>query len=372
MRDYLALDVLSTIASEFPFMTQRLTLTAPDDWHIHLRDGAALRTTVGHAAKAFERAIVMPNLVPPVLNAEQALAYKARILAAVPANEQFEPLMVLYLTDNTCPQTIREAKQAGIVGCKLYPAGATTNSDSGVTALEKIYPALEAMQEQELVLLVHGEVTDSTVDIFDREAVFLRQKLAHIVEKFPHLKVVLEHITTSDAVDFVTQAGPEVAATITAHHLLFNRNHMLAGGIKPHFYCLPILKRNTHQQALIAAATSGNPKFFLGTDSAPHTLNAKESACGCAGSYTAFAPLPLYAEAFELADALDKLENFASVYGPAFYGLPRNTKQITLEKKTWSMPMSFDFINNDKLIPLKAGEMLSWCVLENQEGEQPL
>ena len=348
-------------------MTQQLTLTAPDDWHIHLRDGSALTTTALHAAQSFERVIVMPNLVPPVQNAAQAHAYKTRILEALPSNVQLEPLMVLYLTDNTSPETIREASAAGIVACKLYPAGATTNSDSGVTTLENIFPALEAMQEVGMKLLVHGEVTDADIDIFDREALFLEQKLSVIVKHFPELKVVLEHITTQDSVRFVEEASTHVAATITAHHLLYNRNDMLVGGIKPHFYCLPILKRNSHQSALIAAATSGSSKFFLGTDSAPHIQSAKESACGCAGSYTAYAPLALYAEAFEDAGALDKLENFASVFGPRFYGLPQNTTKVTLEKTAWNVPSHYE-MNGDNLVPLRAGETLRWQVINSAGG----
>lgn len=342
-------------------MTETLTITAPDDWHIHLRDGEALELTVAHAANSFERAIVMPNLVPPVLNAEQALAYKERILAHSPEDTSFDPLMVLYLTDHTDAEMIKQAKAAGIVACKLYPAGATTNSDSGVTAIENIYPALEAMQTHGIKLLVHGEVTDSSIDIFDREAVFIEEKLKKVVRDFPSLKIVLEHITTSDAAEFVASTSDNIAATITAHHLLYNRNHMLAGGIRPHYYCLPILKRKKHQEALIEAATSGNPKFFLGTDSAPHTQNRKEASCGCAGAYTAYAALSLYAESFEAAGALDKLESFASHFGPDFYELPRNTSSITLEKTPWQMPPTFDYCG-EKLVPLNAGTTLNWRV----------
>lgn len=342
-------------------MTDTLRITAPDDWHIHLRDDDALALTVKHAAQSFVRAIVMPNLVPPVMNAEQAMAYKARIAAAVPEGEEFEPLMVLYLTDNTTESMIAEAAEAGVVACKLYPAGATTNSDSGVTSIEKLKPTLAAMEKHDLLLLVHGEVTDADVDIFDREAVFIDQRLRPIVKEFPNLRVVLEHITTADAVAFVNECGPKVAATITAHHLLFNRNHMLVGGIRPHYFCLPILKRNKHQQALIEAATSGNPKFFLGTDSAPHVRSKKESSCGCAGSYTAYSPLALYAEVFEDAGALDKLEAFASHFGPDFYGLPRNQAHVVLEKETWQMPEAFDYCG-ESLIPLKAGETMRWSV----------
>lgn len=340
-------------------MTTALTITRPDDWHIHLRDGAALTRTVTDVAKQFARAIVMPNLVPPVLNTQQALAYKARIKAACPAGSRFEPLMVLYLTDNTDPAEIIKAKEAGITACKLYPAGATTNSDSGVTDINKIYPVLEAMEKAGLHFLLHGEVTDSSIDIFDREKVFLERTLSRIVERFPGLKMVLEHITTEDAANFIAAAPANVAATITAHHLLYNRNHMLAGAIRPHYYCLPILKRNTHQQALIKAATSGNPKFFLGTDSAPHAKDKKEAACGCAGSYTAFAALELYAEAFEDAGALDKLEGFASHFGADFYGLPRNTDTITLVKADWQVPDTLPF-GDQPLVPLRAGETLRW------------
>ncbi len=340
-------------------MTQTLTLLRPDDWHIHLRDGAALTHTVADAAKNFGRAIIMPNLVPPVMNAEQALDYKARITAQLPQGADFEPLMVIYLTDNTTPEQIAEAKKAGVVACKLYPAGATTNSDSGVTDLKKVYPALEAMQEHDMRFLMHGEVTDADIDIFDREKVFIDRTLVNLEEQFPQLKMVLEHITTKDAAQFVAAAGSNVAATITAHHLLFNRNHMLAGGIRPHYYCLPILKRNIHQQALIEAATSGSPKFFLGTDSAPHAKDKKEAACGCAGAYTAFHGIELYAQAFDQANALDKLENFASVFGPRFYGLPQNTETITLTKTDWQVPNTLP-LGDDTLAPLLAGETIHW------------
>ena len=342
-------------------MTDRITLTRPDDWHIHLRDGVALQRTVVDAARYFGRAIVMPNLVPPVTDTELALAYKDRILAARPTGSQFEPLMVLYLTDNTQPQEIFRAKAAGVHACKLYPAGATTNSASGVTDLKKIYPVLEAMQETGMLFLLHGEVTDSAIDIFDREKVFIDRILTQVVSHFPALRMVLEHITTSDAATFVSEAPANVGATITAHHLLYNRNHMLAGGIRPHYYCLPILKRNTHQQALVKAAISGSPKFFLGTDSAPHAQNKKEAACGCAGSYTANAAIELYAEIFEDADALDKLEGFASHFGPDFYQLPRNTDTITLVKQAWQIPESLAY-GEQPLIPLRAGESLRWQV----------
>jgi len=341
-------------------MTQTsLTLVRPDDWHIHLRDGDALANTVPDVAKTFGRAIIMPNLVPPVMNAEQALAYKDRILAQLPAQQSFDPLMVIYLTDNTTPEQIVEAKKAGVVACKLYPAGATTNSDSGVTDLSKLYPALEAMQQHDMRFLMHGEVTDDDIDIFDREKAFIDRTLVDLEKQFPELKMVLEHITTKDAAEFVSAASNNVAATITAHHLLFNRNHMLAGGIRPHYYCLPILKRNTHQQALIAAATSGSSKFFLGTDSAPHARDKKEAACGCAGAYTAYHGIELYTQAFDNANALDKLEGFASTYGPEFYGLPRNTDTITLTKTDWQVPNTLP-LGDDILAPLLAGETIHW------------
>ncbi|MCV6624977.1 MAG: dihydroorotase [Cellvibrionaceae bacterium] len=342
-------------------MSQSLTITRPDDWHLHLRDGAALAHTVPDTARYMGRSIIMPNLVPPVMDAAQAIAYKDRILAQRPAGSHFEPLMVLYLTDNTSPEQIAEAKAAGVVACKLYPAGATTNSDSGVTDINKVYPALEAMQAHEMRFLLHGEVTDSSIDIFDREQRFIDSTLVQLNKDFPALKMVLEHITTTEAAEFVAAAGPNMAATITAHHLLYNRNHMLAGGIRPHYYCLPILKRSTHQQALIKAAISGSPKFFLGTDSAPHAQHAKETACGCAGAYTAYAALELYAEVFEEADALDKLEAFASHYGPDFYGLARNSDSVTLVKEDWQVPAQLDF-GDTQLVPLRAGETLRWKV----------
>ena len=343
-------------------MSNKLTITRPDDWHVHLRDGAALKDTVRDISRYMGRAIVMPNLVPPVMDTESALAYRERILAQQPA-ETFTPLMVIYLTDKTSAEEIKKAKASGhIYAAKLYPAGATTNSDSGVTDVKHLKAALEAMQEVNMPLLVHGEVTSNDIDIFDREAVFLTQVLTPIVNDYPNLKIVLEHITTANAVEFVNQASDNVAATITAHHLMFNRNHMLVGGIKPHFYCLPILKRNTHQAALIKAATSGSKKFFLGTDSAPHTIANKESACGCAGSYTAFAALELYAEVFEAENALDKLEAFASFNGPDFYQLPRNSDSITLEKMSWDVPNALSF-GNDTVVPIKAGESIAWKVL---------
>lgn len=339
---------------------KRITLIRPDDWHIHLRDGAALQTTVPHAAHQFARAIVMPNLRPPVTTTGSARAYRERILAAVPAGLDFEPLMTLYLTDNTSAEEIRAARDSGIVhGVKLYPAGATTNSDSGVTDLERVYPALEAMVETGLPLLVHGEVTEPEVDIFDRELRFIEDRLAPLLQRYPRLRVVLEHITTRDAVQFVSAAPESVAATITAHHLLLNRNHMLVGGIRPHHYCLPVLKRETHRQALVEAAISGEPRFFLGTDSAPHAREDKESACGCAGMYTAPSAIELYAEAFDAAGALDRLEDFASRFGPAFYGLPVNGDTITLEQTDWELPTSYPF-GDTSVVPLRAGATVHW------------
>lgn len=338
----------------------RITLTRPDDWHLHLRDGDALKAVLPDTARRFARAIVMPNLKPPVATTAQAAAYRERILAALPTGFEFEPLMTLYLTDRTSAQDIREAKVSGIVhGVKLYPAGATTHSDAGVTDLERCTGALEAMQEVGMPLLVHGEVTDPEVDVFDRERVFIERILAPLVEGFPQLRVVLEHITTREAVAFVEQAPPRVAATITAHHLLMNRNQMFLGGMRPHHYCLPVLKREIHRRALVAAAVSGSPKFFLGTDSAPHARAAKETACGCAGIYTAHAAIELYAEAFEQAGALPRLEAFASFFGADFYGLPRNRDRITLEKKPWQVPASLPF-GDDSLVPLHAGLDLTW------------
>ena len=347
-------------------MIDRLTLLRPDDWHIHLRDGALLPRTVADAARTFARAIIMPNLVPPVRNTAEADQYRQRILDARPAESSFQPLMVLYLTDQTSAADIHNAVKSGFVhAAKLYPAGATTNSDSGVTSLEAIYPALEAMSDVGMPLLVHGEVTHADVDIFDREKRFIDDQLVGLVNRFPNLKVVFEHITTADAAQFVREASDKIAATITAHHLLYNRNHMLAGGIRPHFYCLPILKRNTHQEALLDAATSGSAKFFLGTDSAPHAQNAKEISCGCAGCYTAYAAIELYAEAFEQRNALDKLEGFASHFGADFYQLPRNQDTITLVREPWTAPSSLAF-GEQQLIPLRAGETLNWRVLGTQ------
>ena len=343
--------------------TTTLTLTRPDDWHLHVRDGAAMHAVVPHTAAQFARAIIMPNLKPPVTTTEQALAYKARILAAVPAGVPFEPLMTLYLTDNLAPEEIARAKAAGIVACKLYPAGATTNSDFGVTDLRKIYPVLEAMQREGLLLLVHGEVTSSDIDLFDREAAFIDQQLIPLRRDFPELKIVFEHITTKEAAHYVREADRFVGATITPQHLLFNRNAIFTGGIRPHYYCLPVLKREEHRQALVQVATSGSSKFFLGTDSAPHAAHLKEHASGCAGCYSAHAALELYATAFEAAGTLDKLEGFASFHGPDFYGLPRNTSTVTLVKQTWTPHESFAFGEGAELKPLAAGEALGWKLL---------
>lgn len=337
-----------------------LTITRPDDWHLHVRDGAALAAVIPHTAQQFARAIIMPNLKPPVTTTALALAYRERILAAVPADLSFEPLMTLYLTDNTPATEIVQAKASGkIHAVKYYPAGATTNSDSGVTDIRKAYAALDAMQEHGLPLLVHGEVTDSRVDVFDREKVFIDTVLAPLAQRFTSLKIVFEHITTHDAVDYVLGAPAHIGATLTAHHLLYNRNAMFAGGMQPHYYCLPVLKRETHRAALLAAAGSGNPKFFLGTDSAPHSQTSKEAACGCAGIYTAHAALELYAEAFEQAGALDRLEAFAGFHGPDFYGLPRNRGTVTLSKEQWQIPDAYP-LGEERLIPLRAGAKMSW------------
>jgi len=340
-----------------------LIITRPDDWHLHLRDNAILASVLPHTAKQFGRAIVMPNLNPPVTTTAQALAYRKRILAALPAGMKFEPLMTLYLTDNTQPDEIRRAKESGLVhAVKLYPAGATTNSDAGVTNLRLCYPALEMMQQCGLPLLVHGEVTDPTVDVFDREAVFIERVLHPLRTDMPELKVVFEHITTTQAAEYVRTANGPIAATITAHHLLHNRNAIFKGGIRPHYYCLPVLKRETHRQALVQAATSGNPRFFLGTDSAPHTKSAKENACGCAGCYTALHAMELYAQVFDQAGALDKLENFASIFGPKFYQLPVNTGKLTLQRMSWTVPQQLP-LTNDAIVPLNAGEVLDWKVV---------
>jgi dihydroorotase len=335
-------------------------MTQPDDWHLHLRDGAHLASVLPDTARRFGRAIVMPNLRPPVSTTAQALEYRERILCALPPDSTFEPLMTLYLTDNTPAAEIVQAKSSGRVhGVKLYPAGATTNSDSGVTDIARCHAALEAMERHGLPLLVHGEVTDAEVDVFDREKIFIERTLAPLVQRFPGLRVVLEHATTRDGVQFVAEAPERVAATLTAHHLLLNRNAMFSGGMRPHHYCLPVLKREEHRQALLAAATGGSPKFFLGTDSAPHARNAKESACGCAGLYTAHAALELYAEAFEQAGALERLEAFASFHGADFYGLPRNTGTVTLVKENWSVPAELPF-GGETLVPLRAGEEVAW------------
>lgn len=337
-----------------------LTLNRPDDWHLHLRDGAALAAVVPHTAAQFGRAIVMPNLRPPVTTTAQALAYRERVLAAVPAGSSFQPLMTLYLTDMTPPEEIQRAKESGAVfAVKLYPAGATTNSDSGVTDLRKCEAALRAMAELQLPFLVHGEVTDADIDIFDRERVFLERVLAPLLERIPELKLVVEHITTAEAARFVLGAGPRVGATLTPQHLLMNRNAMLAGGIRPHHYCLPVLKRESHREVLLEVATSGNPKFFLGTDSAPHGRKTKECACGCAGIYSAHAAIELYAEAFERAEKLDRLEGFASHHGADFYGLPRNQDTITLRKESWTVPDNYAF-GDDVVVPLRAGETIGW------------
>ncbi|MGQ3003981.1 MAG: dihydroorotase [Hydrogenophaga sp.] len=338
---------------------QTLTITRPDDWHLHVRDGEALHTVVPHTAAQFGRAIIMPNLKPPVTTAAQAMAYRDRIRAAVPAGMAFEPLMTLYLTDNLPPEEIARAKDVGVVALKLYPAGATTNSDAGVTDIRKTYKTLEAMQRAGLLLLVHGEVTSPDIDLFDREAVFIDEQLIPLRRDFPELKIVMEHITTKEAAQYVGEAGAFTAATLTAHHLLYNRNAIFTGGIRPHYYCLPVLKRETHRQALVAAATSGSDRFFLGTDSAPHPAHLKEHATGCAGCYTAHAAIEMYAEAFDSVGALDKLEAFASFHGPAFYGLPRNSGTVTLKRESWTTPQSFRFGEAD-LKPLRGGEALPW------------
>lgn len=343
-------------------MTTEITITRPDDWHLHLRDGALLNDTVPSAARYFGRSIIMPNLTPPVSNATQALAYRQRILDQRPAGSLWQPLMVIYLTDNTSSEMIRAAIETGVIAAKLYPAGATTNSDSGVTAMENIFPALQAMSEAGMPLLVHGEVTHPDIDIFDREKRFIDQHLVEIVDRFPDLKVVLEHVTTADAVQFVLKAGANVAATITPQHLMYNRNDMLVGGVKPHFYCLPILKRNIHQLALRDVVTTGSNKFFLGTDSAPHEKLTKETSCGCAGCFSSHAPLELYAEVFDELGVLDRLEAFASFYGPDFYGLPRNEDSVTLRKAHWQVPASYP-LGGGSVIPLKAGESISWQVV---------
>ncbi len=344
-------------------MSDMLTITRPDDWHLHFRDGDVLRHVVPATANVFARAICMPNLVPPVTTSALAAGYRDRIRAAVPVGVPFDPLMALYLTDNTDPNDVRIGKQNGVLtACKLYPAGATTNSHAGVTTLEKIYPVLEAMQEVDLPLLVHGEVTEAAIDVFDREKVFLDRQLIPVSERFPKLRIVFEHITTADAAKFVQGARAGMGATITPQHLLMNRNDLFTGGLHPHHYCLPVLKRRTHQEALQQAAVSGNPRFFLGTDSAPHARHAKENACGCAGCYSAPAALPLYAEFFDNAGALDKLEGFASHFGADFYQLPRNTQTITLKRESWTVPALLDYPGGE-IVPFWAGRELKWRVL---------
>jgi dihydroorotase len=335
-----------------------LTLTQPDDWHVHVRTGAILKTVIGHTARQFARAIIMPNLKPPVTTVEMALKYREEILQVLPDASTFQPLMTLYLTQQTTVEEVKKAAESEhVYAFKLYPAGATTNSDSGVTNLNELYAVLEAMQKYDMPLLIHGEVTDADCDIFDRERVFIERTLVELVQQFPALRIVLEHVTTEEAVQFVESASKNIAATITPQHLLYNRNAILAGGIRPHYYCLPILKREKHRLALVKAATSGNPKFFLGTDSAPHLTHTKENACGCAGCYSAYGAIELYAQAFEEANALDKLEGFASFYGADFYKLPRNTKTIILEKCDWSVPERYD-----QITPLKANEKLIWKI----------
>ena len=339
---------------------QSITITRPDDWHLHLRDGAALASVLPHTAHQFARAIVMPNLKPPVTAAADAAAYRDRILAALPEGMEFEPLMTLYLTDNTDPDEIRRAQDTGFIhAVKLYPAGATTNSAAGVTDLAKCYKTLEVMQEVGMPLLVHGEVTDHDIDLFDREAVFIERVMRPLRKDLPALNIVFEHITTKDAAQYVAEAEGPIAATITAHHLLYNRNEIFRGGIRPHYYCLPVLKREEHRLALVTAATSGDERFFLGTDSAPHAINAKETSCGCAGCYTALHAMELYTQAFADAGALDKLEAFASFNGPAFYGLPRNEGTITLARETWTLPETVP-MGNARLVPLNAGEQIHW------------
>jgi dihydroorotase len=340
-----------------------ITIARPDDWHLHLRDGAAMASVLPHSARQFARAIVMPNLKPPVTTTADARAYRERILAALPQGMRFEPLMTLYLTDNTDPDEIRRAQDSGFIhAVKLYPAGATTNSAAGVTDLRKCYKTLEVMQAVGMPLLVHGEVTDPEIDIFDREAVFIERVMRPLRRDMPTLAVVFEHITTKDAAQYVAEAEGPIAATITAHHLLYNRNEIFRGGIRPHYYCLPVLKREEHRLALVTAATSGDERFFLGTDSAPHALGAKETSCGCAGCYTAMHAIEMYAEAFEQAGALDKLEAFASLNGPAFYGLPVNEGTITLKREAWTLPETVPF-GESQLVPLNGGEQVNWKML---------
>ncbi|MCY3688954.1 MAG: dihydroorotase [Gammaproteobacteria bacterium] len=344
----------------------KLSIIHPDDWHLHLRDHAALATTVPHTARCFRRAIVMPNLNPPVTTVAAAGEYRARIIEATPRGSDFEPLMTLYLTDNLPIDEIdRAAAEPWLAAVKYYPAGATTNSESGVTAMEKVYPVLEHMAKLGLPLLLHGEVNRAEVDIFDREAVFVEEVLQPLIKRFPLLPIVLEHITTREAAQFVAEADAKIAATITVHHLLYQRSDMLAGGIRPHLYCLPILKRDVHREALRAAATSGNPRFFLGTDSAPHPVGEKESSCGCAGVYTAPAALELYAEVFEEEQALDKLEAFAAFYGPDFYGMKRNSARIELVRRSWEVPRHYDF-GSEEVVPIRAGEAVRWKLADTE------
>lgn len=343
---------------------KEITIISPDDWHLHFRDDDMLQETVPATARCFKRAIVMPNLVPPVTNATMAIAYKNRIMAATPQNSNFEPLMTLYLTNTTTQQDIIDAKKAGVVAVKFYPAGATTNSDAAVSEMVALYPVFETMQEQDMLLLVHGEVTDSHIDIFDREKVFIEKNLQPLTQQFPDLRIVLEHITTKDAVEFVTNASNNVAATITPQHLMLNRNDMLVGGIKPHYYCLPVLKRNIHQQALRSAVASGSHKFFLGTDSAPHEKHRKESDCGCAGCYSAWSALELYTQVFEELDCLEKLEAFASIHGPNFYKLPINQSKVTLVKKSWKIPEEIILPNGNPIVPFFGGQTVNWSIKE--------
>ncbi len=342
----------------------KLTLIQPDDWHLHVRNGGILKTVIAHTAKQFARAIIMPNLNPPVLTVDQAINYRSEIIQALPEHSSFNPLMTLYLTNSLTQDEVKKAAKSEFVyAIKLYPAGATTNSESGVSDLKGIYPILETMEQVDLPLLIHGEVTNNECDIFDREKVFVESSLSDIVKQFPDLRIVVEHVTTKEAVDFVLSISNNIAATITPQHLIFNRNAILAGGIRPHHYCLPIIKREHHRQALVNAAISGNPKFFLGTDSAPHLTGAKESSCGCAGCYSAFGAIELYAEVFEQAGALDKLEGFASLFGADFYQLPRNTKSITLQKQLWTVPASYQ-VGKETITPLKATEHLSWKLID--------
>jgi dihydroorotase len=354
--------ILNVAIREVPVDTQQFTITCPDDWHLHVRDGRVLATVVPHSARQFARALIMPNLKPPITTLAEAVAYRRRIVEAVPEAAPFQPLMTLYLNAGTSVAEVRRVSEhADILAFKLYPAGATTHSEAGVKRLEQIYPVLEAMERYDVTLSVHGEVTDAAVDIFDREKAFIDTHLVRVRDRFPALRIVLEHITTADAVQFIRDSGPRIAATITAHHLLYNRNALLAGGIRPHHYCLPVLKRERHRLALIEAATSGDNKFFLGTDSAPHPRSLKESACGCAGCYTAHAAMELYAEVFETAGALNQLEKFASLNGAHFYGLPRNSETVTLVKSGWQIPESYAF-GLETVIPLRAGQSLAWTV----------